>query len=295
MATANGVSSAPVIAARDRLDIGAENLNNREHALIFAGGDMAIGGALDSGNRATGQAGTVNNNSASIEAQGSLNLSARTVNNTNEHFSTEAVEVSRESKREFQYSGSSARYDDSQVAIINDESDDMWMRDANGNGRTLFSKSEDSFTLNMIAADLIRSLELQGNTEPIESAYDQYSLFERAMQSRGYFPATDPEFPADWWRDECGLKERLTDLYIEIVDERRTKPPFGLELSMYSDVGDEGWRFFLFQRQDEDFLIYSKDRGRTVFSLSLKQGKVINIIREYCNAMRQVFCENAIY
>jgi filamentous hemagglutinin len=67
--TLNGVTSAPVIAARDRLDIGAENLNNREHALIFAGGDMAIGGALDSNHRATGQAGTVNNNSASIEAQ----------------------------------------------------------------------------------------------------------------------------------------------------------------------------------------------------------------------------------
>ncbi|MBV8623621.1 MAG: filamentous hemagglutinin N-terminal domain-containing protein, partial [Herbaspirillum sp.] len=131
--TLNGVTSAPVIAARDRLDIGAENLNNREHALIFAGGDMAIGGALDSNNRATGQAGTVNNNSASIEAQGSLNLAARTLNNTNEHFSTEVVEVSRESKREFQYSGSSTRYDNSQVAIINDEADDMWLRDANGN------------------------------------------------------------------------------------------------------------------------------------------------------------------
>jgi hypothetical protein len=43
------------------------------------------------------------------------------------------VEVSRESKREFQYSGSSARYDNSQVAIINDESDDMWLRDGSGN------------------------------------------------------------------------------------------------------------------------------------------------------------------
>jgi len=131
--TVNGVTSAPVIAARDRLDIGAENVNNREHAMLFAGGDMAIGGALDAGNRATGQAGTVNNNSATIEAQGALDLSARTINNTNEHFSTEVVEVSREEKREFQYSGSATRYDNSQVAIINDEADDMWLRDANGN------------------------------------------------------------------------------------------------------------------------------------------------------------------
>nr|WP_245202133.1 hemagglutinin repeat-containing protein [Herbaspirillum sp. 1130] len=131
--TVNGGTSAPVIAARDRLDIGAENVNNREHAMLFAGGDMAIGGALDAGNRATGQAGTVNNNSATIEAQGALDLSARTINNTNEHFSTEVVEVSREQKREFQYSGSATRYDNSQVAIINDEADDMWLRDANGN------------------------------------------------------------------------------------------------------------------------------------------------------------------
>lgn len=130
--TVNGVSAAPVIAARDRLDIGTETLNNREHATLYAGGDMAIGGALDANKRATGQAGTVNNNSATIEAQGALELSARTVNNTNEHFSTEVAEVARENKREFQYSGSSVRYDDSQVAIINDESDDMWIRDANG-------------------------------------------------------------------------------------------------------------------------------------------------------------------
>ncbi|WP_343723034.1 filamentous hemagglutinin N-terminal domain-containing protein, partial [Herbaspirillum seropedicae] len=128
----NGVSSAPVIAARDRLDIGAENVNNREHAMLFAAGDMAIGGALDSNNRATGQAGTVNNNSATIEAQGALDLAARTINNTNEHFSTEIVEVSRENKREFQYSGSGTRYDQSQVAIINDEADDMWLRNASG-------------------------------------------------------------------------------------------------------------------------------------------------------------------
>ncbi|MGD7423328.1 hypothetical protein, partial [Ralstonia pseudosolanacearum] len=47
---------------------GGQTLNNREHALIFSGGDMAIGGALDSNRVATGSAATVNNNSASIES-----------------------------------------------------------------------------------------------------------------------------------------------------------------------------------------------------------------------------------
>ncbi|MGA3989505.1 hypothetical protein ACI2TK_25365, partial [Ralstonia nicotianae] len=76
------------LAARNRLDLGAQTLNNREHALIFSGGDMAIGGALDSNRVATGAAATVNNNSASIESLGSLALAANRINNTNEHFST---------------------------------------------------------------------------------------------------------------------------------------------------------------------------------------------------------------
>ena len=129
----NGITSAPVIAARNRLDIGASVINNREHAMLFSAGDMAIGGALDGAHQAAGQAQAVNNNSATIEAMGALDLSAKTVNNTNDHFSTEMVEVSRTTHREFQYSGSATRYDDSQVAIINDEADDMWLRDANGN------------------------------------------------------------------------------------------------------------------------------------------------------------------
>ncbi|WP_343583468.1 hemagglutinin repeat-containing protein [Herbaspirillum sp.] len=131
--TVNGVTSAPVIAARNRMDIGAATINNREHAMLFSGGDMAIGSALDSAHQATGQASTLNNNSATIEALGTLDLAAKTVNNTNEHFKTEIVEIGREWHREFQYSGSATRYDDSQIAIINDEADDMWVRDSNGN------------------------------------------------------------------------------------------------------------------------------------------------------------------
>ncbi|MHA6910757.1 filamentous hemagglutinin N-terminal domain-containing protein, partial [Ralstonia pseudosolanacearum] len=38
--------TAATVAARNRLDLGVQTLNNREHALIFSGGDMAIGGSL---------------------------------------------------------------------------------------------------------------------------------------------------------------------------------------------------------------------------------------------------------
>lgn len=97
---------AAVIAARDRLDIGATTLTNREHALIFSGGDLAIGGSLDGNHQANGQAGTVTNTSATIEALGNLNLSAQQVSNTNAHFSTQTVLVSQTAITQYQLPGS---------------------------------------------------------------------------------------------------------------------------------------------------------------------------------------------
>jgi filamentous hemagglutinin len=58
------------------------------HGLLFSAGDMAIGGALDADHQATGQATTLNNNSATIEALGSLAISTATLGNTNLHFAT---------------------------------------------------------------------------------------------------------------------------------------------------------------------------------------------------------------
>jgi filamentous hemagglutinin len=88
--TIAGVTKAGTIAARDRLDLGISGtLTNREHALIYSLGDMAIGGALDANRQATGSATTLNNNSATIEAGRNLSLSSTTVNNTNDHFTYE--------------------------------------------------------------------------------------------------------------------------------------------------------------------------------------------------------------
>ncbi|MEX3956601.1 hemagglutinin repeat-containing protein [Trinickia sp. EG282A] len=119
---------AATIAARSRLDIGAQTITNREHSLIFSAGDMAIGGAIDGSRTATGSAGVVNNNSASIEALGELKLTAVDVNNTNEHFATT---VQRQSEPahivEYQGDGSPNRYasGDSDVRVYNDESDHL--------------------------------------------------------------------------------------------------------------------------------------------------------------------------
>ncbi|KAE9950863.1 filamentous hemagglutinin, partial [Escherichia coli] len=90
----NGV--AATLAGRERVDLGVQTLNNRTHSLIYSAGDMHIGGTLDANGSATGKAGVLNNHSATVEATGSLALSAGQINNVNDHFTTEHVVVSTE-------------------------------------------------------------------------------------------------------------------------------------------------------------------------------------------------------
>lgn len=89
---AAGEPKAAVIAARDRLDIAAETINNREHALFFSVKDIAIGGSLDATtHKAIGQAKVLNNESANIEAMEVLDLSVQQINNINKHMETTEV------------------------------------------------------------------------------------------------------------------------------------------------------------------------------------------------------------
>ncbi|QNK65452.1 hemagglutinin repeat-containing protein [Variovorax sp. PAMC26660] len=87
--TANGVTKAGTIAARNTLNIGANTINNREHALIFSGGTtadaMRIGARLDADRLATGQGSVLNNLSADIESLGSMVISMDNVNNRDIH------------------------------------------------------------------------------------------------------------------------------------------------------------------------------------------------------------------
>ncbi|HCE6865205.1 TPA: hemagglutinin repeat-containing protein [Pseudomonas aeruginosa] len=88
---------AAVIAARQRLDIGASFINNREQALIFSAGSssdaMNIGGTLDANYQATGRAGLILNDSASIESLGGLTIDSARLLNRNLHFRTELAQV----------------------------------------------------------------------------------------------------------------------------------------------------------------------------------------------------------
>ncbi|WP_112196364.1 hemagglutinin repeat-containing protein [Pseudomonas sp. LG1E9] len=114
-------ATAATIAARNRLDIGAQVINNREHGLIFSAGDTVIGGLLDANDQASGQAQVLNNASATVEALGHLSVNARQINNTNEHFATQRVLVSNQVLQEFLLSGSTNRYTPDQISLYNDE------------------------------------------------------------------------------------------------------------------------------------------------------------------------------
>ncbi|WP_230338125.1 hemagglutinin repeat-containing protein [Paralysiella testudinis] len=126
--TENG--KAGTIAARQRLDMGVTTLTNREQALIFSGGDLAIGGSLDHQNHATGKADNINNNSATIESLGNMYLATRELHNTNEHFKTELVEKQRERHVEYEANGRNERLTDGTQAelgwgVFNDEIDKL--------------------------------------------------------------------------------------------------------------------------------------------------------------------------
>jgi filamentous hemagglutinin len=84
--TVGGSITAASLAARNRLDIGATNVYNSEHGLIFSDGDINIGGSLNAQHQATGQATLVRNGSANIEASGNITINAASIVNVNDHF-----------------------------------------------------------------------------------------------------------------------------------------------------------------------------------------------------------------
>lgn len=120
--TVAGVTTAATLAARERLDLGVGSLTNRDHALIFSEGDIAIAGALDAAGRAdTTAAASVSNAGATIEAQGNISMRASQINNTNRDFSTQVVQVSSSAAQEYQIVGQAERWAPHQVGFRDEE------------------------------------------------------------------------------------------------------------------------------------------------------------------------------
>ncbi|VEJ55664.1 hemagglutinin repeat-containing protein [Pragia fontium] len=114
-------NTAATLAARERMDIGAGIINNYSHSLIYSGGDMVIGGSLNQDGHAVGQAGVLNNHSATIEAQSNLQLTVNQLNNINDNFETEVQQISKESFLEYRVEGGQNYYRPDQVSFYKDE------------------------------------------------------------------------------------------------------------------------------------------------------------------------------
>ncbi|CAG0976103.1 filamentous hemagglutinin [Methylophilaceae bacterium] len=114
-----GNDAGAVIAARDRLDIGAATIENRDNGLLFSAGDLAIGGSLDADRQATGFADSLINENATIEALGEATLAVTDLQNLNAGLETELVVDSTQRILEVQPEGWSQRYDISRFPTIN--------------------------------------------------------------------------------------------------------------------------------------------------------------------------------
>ncbi|MFY3137464.1 hemagglutinin repeat-containing protein [Achromobacter xylosoxidans] len=104
-----------VIASRGDMDLGVGTLTNREHALIYAAGDLRIGGALDGTGKAAGQATLLSNESATIEAERNADIAAASIQNRNLHFASETVEVGRGPKLYYRLENSTEFLDGSKL------------------------------------------------------------------------------------------------------------------------------------------------------------------------------------
>ena len=123
--------TAATLAGRERVELGVQTLNNRDHGLIYSGGDLLIGGALADNGAASGQAGTINNHSATIESAGDMTLAAGQINNINDRFTTGMVTVSQEQVTEYQHTGSPNRWNATDDGVFVDRNSADGLRNLN--------------------------------------------------------------------------------------------------------------------------------------------------------------------
>jgi filamentous hemagglutinin len=150
----NGV--AATIAARDSLHIGAQTINNLEHGLIFSANTLSIGGSLDGNRQATGRAAVLNNASATIEALGSLSLSAAQINNLNRHIQVEtSSSTKQESVTEYQGAGAAKRYVAGTPGVATYDEESLHLRTPDGNYEiwTLYQTTRTSRQSEIVSSD----------------------------------------------------------------------------------------------------------------------------------------------
>ncbi|PKZ67780.1 hypothetical protein CYJ96_11935 [Moraxella osloensis] len=156
---------APVIAARQQLDIGVKQLNNNPNpdragkfnsdfngqAQLLSNGDLNIGGDLDTNHMATGKADSVINRGATIESLGDMHIGATSLKNLNADYekmsvidsSKQVTEYYPNNKKGYQpiaYSMDSTEehYDSSEAKIVENGWNGNWRKTlVTPNGRYL--------------------------------------------------------------------------------------------------------------------------------------------------------------
>ena len=120
--TVNGITSAPVIAARTRMDLGVATINNTDHALIYSAGDLVTGNALDASHQAVGMGDTINNSSATIAADGNGTINHNIVNNNNAHLETTIENSTGRRIVQYRLNGATEKLDADSVKLVNKNS-----------------------------------------------------------------------------------------------------------------------------------------------------------------------------
>lgn len=110
-------NSAATLAGRQRLDIGAKQINNTDHSLIYSGGDLLIGGGLNANGQAEGSAGSLVNHAATVEAAGNLSLSADIIINRNAGLKTQLTVTENARHHEAVLKGEITRFDWADIDI----------------------------------------------------------------------------------------------------------------------------------------------------------------------------------
>ncbi|WP_138922518.1 hemagglutinin repeat-containing protein [Hylemonella gracilis] len=97
--------SGSIIAARESLDLGAQQINNRSDAVLFSADTLRIGGALNANGQAQGEAKLLHNDGATIESLGAMTLTVGELRNTNADLRWEVRDGATSSHRELFTSG----------------------------------------------------------------------------------------------------------------------------------------------------------------------------------------------
>lgn len=108
---------------------------------------------------------------------------------------------------------------------------------------------------------------LKSTPEITKIEHEQLSkemAFRKASMSRGYWMYDFHRFEDDSWDTKGYEFDNFADSYLNLVESFKTEDMFGVELNLYCEITDIGWRIFIIPEVKSDRIIYSSNMGETV-------------------------------